>query len=348
VKRSALLIASVLSLAGCKKEQQSNIPIVCKAEVAGSEAEEVAGGEVPAEIWFLIMLSNYNGDTKEVGRPVKDCSGREVHAAPDEAMAACLVGEEPPRELPPEPLTEEDLMITPTEPGKMLVWVKTTKYDNGEASGPIATAQWTKRGVIITSIGTLRAQPDRAAMRLEPMAKGKVLVIESRACENGDPKKCSRLVRLLPQSGLSFLERPLVDEKGACIGKPEVELFREKMFKLPDGTQRKFELARSIDFAEGVVVINEQVTIKDSDPTQPELPPKLFRKASVQRPLRLVKQGLATKRGLWNTMVDEFGSVALTPEKTKKKEDPEASEGEGEGEGEGNGEGAPAASEANG
>ena len=329
MRRPALLFASALSaatlLCGCKKEQKTNIPIVCKAEVAGSEAEEVASGEVPAEIWFLIMLSNYNGDTKEVGRPVKDCSGREVDEAPNEgageAMAKCLLGDEPPRALPPEPLTEDDLMITPTEPGKMLVWVKTTKYDNGEASGPIATAQWTKRGVIVTSIGTLRAHPDRAAMRLEPMEKGKVLVVESRVCEGGDPKKCSRVVRLLPQSGTAFLDRPLVDEQGRCLGKPEVELFREKKFELPDGTLRKFELSRSIDFSDGQVVINEQVTIKDSDPKQPELPPQIFRKASVQRPLRLAKQGLATKRGLWHTMLDEFGSVALAPEPADKTPD---------------------------
>jgi hypothetical protein len=325
VRRISIIAAVCAGLVSCKKKEGTNIPYVCKNEVAGSEAEEVSAGEVPAEIWFLIMLSNYNGDTKEAGRPVKDCSGREVEKLPDPQMAACLYGDPPPAELPTRPLEESDLMITPTEPGKMIVWLKTSHYDNGQASGPLGLAQWTSRGVLITAMGTLRAYPDRAQMRLEPLGADKVLVVESRVCEKDDPQKCSRLLQLLPKSGKTFVPRPLIDEQGNCLGPAAVEMYREKTLSQADGSERKFELSRSIDFAEGSVVINEQVTIKDSDPKQPEDPPELFRKASVQRPLRLTPRGLVTKPGLWDSMIAEHGSVELQPDPKPE----EAGEGEG-------------------
>src|SRR5687768_6471344 len=44
-------------IAACKPTEETNLPI-CKAEVAGGEAEEVASGEVPPDIWFTILLQN--------------------------------------------------------------------------------------------------------------------------------------------------------------------------------------------------------------------------------------------------------------------------------------------------
>ena len=315
-----LALAWSLALTGCKKQQETELPI-CKAEVAGSEAEEVAAGEVPADIWFLIMLQNFDRSTMVVQRPVRDCSGREVDEAPAPEVAACLASTRPEAALiPPGPLTEDDLLISPLPDGRLLVWVKSTRYDNGEATGPIAIAQWSKRGVLIRAIGTLRAHHDRASMRLEPMGAGQVLVVESRSCDPDDPRKCARMLELMPLALDRFVEAPLVTDDGACIGPAQFEMFREKEIALGNGLKRTFEMARSISFEEGSVVLSEQVTIKDSDPAQPELPAKLFRTASIQRPLRLEGQRMVTKSGLWNAMLQEHGSVALQPEA-----DPESS-----------------------
>lgn len=288
---------------------------VCLVEVAGREAEEFQSGDVPADVWFSILLRNYNRKTSQVQRPVRDCSGREVGVTGDEAMDACLRGESPVAALPEQPLTQDDLFIVPTEEGQLLVWVQLERFENGEAVGPIALADWTKRGVAVRAIGTLRAQANRASMRLEPMGEDRVLVIESQLCDPDNPKKCKRIMRLLPMAGDRFVERPLVLEDGTCLGVPEIDLYRDTEVQLENRT-RKFEMGRSIDFADGNVVISEQVTIKDTDPSQPDAPPTVFRKANVQRALMLGERGIVTQEGLWEKMVSEHGSVAVRPEPT--------------------------------
>ena len=320
----AALALSAAALTGCKKQQSSDLPI-CKQEVAGSEAEEVSAGAVSADIWFLIMLRNFDRNTMQVKRPVQDCSGRSVEPQP-EAVNACLVGDEPPAALPERPLTEDDLLIAPTEDGKQVVWVKTGAYENGEAVGPVGLAEWTSRGVAVRAIGMLRAQQDGAAMRLEALGSDQVLVVESRRCDPDDPKTCSRRVRLLPLEGDAFTDKPLKMEDGTCLGPAEIVLFEEKLVTLDNGIERKFEVARSVDFDEGAVMINEQVTIKDKDPTQPDEPAKVFRRANVSRALNVGTDAITTQRGLWQEMINEHGSVVVKPDPEPEEPAAEAAE----------------------
>ncbi len=305
---ASLALAS-LALSGCKKEGSSDLPI-CKAEVAGKEAEEVAAGTVPPDIWFLILLRNFDRNTMQLKRPGQDCSGRAIEPKA-EAVDPCIVGKEPAKALPERPLTEDDLLIEALDDGRQLVWAKTGEYDNGEAVGPIAITQWTSRGVAVRAIGTLRAQKDRAAIRLEQVGADDMLVVESRYCNPEDPKDCSRRIRLLSLTGDSFKDKRLQTEDGVCIGSAEVTLFDEKLVILDNGIERKFEVARSVEFEEGTVVINEQVTIKDSDPNQPDLPPKLFRRANVERSLNVGTDAIVTQGGLWEDMLSKHGSVEV-------------------------------------
>jgi hypothetical protein len=92
-------------------------------------------------------------------------------------------------------------------------------------------------------------------------------------------------------------------------------LYREAEFDRPDGTVRRFELTRNVDFTDGAVEMSETVVIKDLDPKQPDAPPTVFRNANVRRPLVLSKTGIVTKAGLWDSMLAEHGSVALPPAK---------------------------------
>lgn len=305
---ASLALAS-LALSGCKKEGKSDLPI-CKAEVAGKEAAEVADGAIPPDIWFLILLRNFDRNTMQLKRPGQDCSGRAIEPKA-EAIDSCIVGDEPAKRLPERPLTEDDLLIEALDDGRQLVWAKTGEYDNGEAVGPIAITEWTSRGVAVRAIGTLRAQKDRAAIRLEAVGAEQMLVVESRHCDPDDPKNCSRRIRLLPLIGDSFTDKRLQTEDGACIGSAEVTLYDEKLVTLDNGIERKFEVARSVEFEEGVVVINEQVTIKDKDPTQPDLPAKLFRRANVERSLNVGMDAIVTQGGLWEDMLSKHGSVEV-------------------------------------
>jgi len=312
VHRLSSVLACCVLVSACKKEQESELPI-CHQEVAADEADESQSGQLAPQLWFQILLKNYNGKTGLVAQPVKDCSGRQIESDLPPDQAKCLLGETPPQPLPDRPLVADDLIVAPLEDGRSLLWVKAKFYDNGEALGPVAIAEWTKRGVAVRSIGAMRAQVNRARMRLEPMGQERVLVIESDVCAKDDPKKCHREVRLVPLQGDRFLERPLVAEDGACLGPPAFALHQETEFARPDGTLRKFELTRVLDFTDGNVVMSETVVVKDRDPKEPDSPPEVFRNANVRRPLVLAKNGIVTKPGLWESMLAEHGSVALQP-----------------------------------
>lgn len=306
--RSLRVLAVVLALPACKKEGPTELPI-CLAEVAGDEATESQQGQLPPEIWFQVLLRNYNRKTGEVAAPIKDCSGKLVEQAPPAEAAKCVTPVEGVTALPVRPLVPDDLILVPLEDGKQLVWVKSQYFDNGAALGPIAITEWTKRGIAVRSIGALRAHANRARMRLEPMGTSRVLVVESDVCKADDPKDCQRTMRLVPAIGDRFEERALVLEDGSCGGPAEFPLNAKTEFAQPGGKIRSVELTRTVDFTDGNVVMNEAFVIKDRDPSKPDEPAKVYRTASVLRPMTLTNAGIATKAGVWEQVLAEAGSV---------------------------------------
>lgn len=292
----------------CKREESTDLPI-CLAEVAGDEAEESQAGQLPAQIWFQVLLRNYNRKTGLVTAPVKDCSGKLVEVPRPPETAACMAASDTGVALPERALVEDDLVITPIDGNRQLVWVKARYFDDGDALGPIAITEWTKRGIAVRSIGALRAHANRARMRLEAMGADKVLVVESDVCEPDDPKKCERVMRLVPAVGDRFDERAMVLEDGTCVGAAEFPLHAQSDINQPNGQIRSLELTRTVDFTDGNVVMNEAVVIKDRDPSKPDEPAKIYRNASVMRPLGLAKSGIVTKAGVWDQLLSEHGSV---------------------------------------
>ena len=285
---------------------------VCSSEVEGGEAEETQSQNVPDDVWFSLILKNYNAKTKEPARPARDCSNKPL-TVEDEVVAKCVTPQSPAAALPPRPLDgEKDLEIVGIDEAKALVWVRTDYFEDGDALGPVAIAEFRKNGIAIRAIGALRANPNRVRMRLEPMGETQVLVVESMVCEVEDPNKCARVMRLMPQEGSRFVERPLVDaETEACLGAATFPLSREEEIKRDDGTIRRFELVRTFKFEEGAVSVSEQVTIKDIDPESPDEPPVVFRKAQLEGTLELGPGGLRTSEPLWNRLLAEHGSVEV-------------------------------------
>lgn len=315
-----LAISAMLLLPACKKVQEGEMPI-CLSEVAGNEAEEVRTQDVPPDVWFGVVLKNYNARTNELQRPTKDCSNKGLEIE-DEEVALCVLPDSPADEIEPRPLDEEeDLLLTPaSEEGQALVWIKTVYYEDGYAKGPIALAEWTRRGIAVRALGPLYAHPNKIRMRLEPMDQGRVLVVESNVCEP-QTKKCRRVMRLLPVVGYRFEERPLVDAAtGDCLGAATFDLFKETETDLDDGRKRKFQLTRSFDFTDGNVLLTEHVKIEDFDPKNPEAPPDVFRNAHIERAMHLDDRGVATGEGLWERMLTEHGSVSIEEKKKAEEE----------------------------
>lgn len=321
---AALLGAALVAPLGCKKTTDGPMPI-CASQVEGGEAEEAQSQDVPPEVWFTLILKNFNGKTGEPARPTRDCANQPV-VSEDETLLACITPENPAPALPPRALDgEQDLELTGAGEGEALVWVRTDYYEDGDAAGPIALAEFRSNGIVVRAIGSLRANPNRVRMRIEPMGEGSALVVESMVCDPDDPKKCAKVMRLLPRVGDRFVERPLIDaDSQACLGAATFPLSRQMEVERDGGGIRRFELVRSIEFEEGVVSVSEQVTIKDVDPDQPDAPPAVFRKAHVNRPLELAEAGLKTTPPLWDSMISEHGSVEVRQPEAKDEPKDEA------------------------
>ena len=314
---AVLGIAAVLTLApGCRKRGPDGPMPLCEAQVAGDQAVEAKAQELPPEVWFSILIDGFDRDRMLAGDEPSDCTGRSVIAptlpspqlepgetAPEEpegTVAGCPVGADPNEgRLPARPLTDEDLIISAGPDGKTLVWVQTVHYQSGEATGPVALVEWTQIGVAVRALGTLRAQTNKARMRIERAAGMDVLVVEGDECNIADSKLCRRIMRLLPIINDRFSTVPLKRAEGDCLGDATFSLFDQYSSLLPDGWTRQFQVVRSVDFEGEYPVIAEQVTIRDSDPEQPEAPPQEFRQASSDRALVYKDRYFETEPTLW-------------------------------------------------
>lgn len=328
MRRLLFPLVCLAFLPGCPKHSSGPLPI-CLVQVAGDEAEEVSSQDMPPEVWFSVVLKNFNRREMELQRPTRDCSGKTLEPESEE-MALCIDGDNPPVPVPSRPLDpEQDFTITPLdEPGQALVWVRTDHYEDGLAEGPVAITEWTKRGVAVRAIGPLTAYPDRVRMYIEPLDKNRVLVVESRVCEDPEkPKTCGKQTRLVPLVGDRFVQRPLLDKDGStCLGPASFDQQQSTEVDLPDGRKRRFVMTRAFNFDDGGVVLSEEVKIEDYDPENPDLPEALFRKAQLQRPMQVTERGMITAEGLWDRMLEEHGSVKLDAPKPKA-EDADAAEG---------------------
>lgn len=323
----ALLLgaAAAASTVACKKGPTGPMPL-CTAEVASGTAVESEVQELPADIWFSILLSNFDRDKMLPADAPQDCTGSdsltptlppriegEEEAEPN-TVSGCPVGKDiETGRLPARPLTDADIVINEGPEGSSLVWVKATHYDSGEAVGPVARVEWTDKGVAVRNLGTLRAYAEKARMRIEVTGAGaKLLVVESDNC-SFDDKICQRIMKLLPVVNDRFVTVPLkqsADEGGACLGEAEFAMFEQYTSDLPDGWVRKFEIVRSVSFDGEAPLVAEQIVIRDKDPEQPEAPPQDFRSAANDRSLLYQDRYFETRKSVWDEMIENYGSVA--------------------------------------
>jgi hypothetical protein len=302
-------------------------PQLCEATVAPRERSFPT-----PDTWFGLLLHGFDAKKGVAPRPPVDCSGAPV--AWEEPVAdECREAGPQPTPLPPkERLTEEDLVLTTTRANERLVWVITRRFSNGEGLGPVALVETTRQGFTVRGLGSLRGLTQNALLRMEHVGSTDVLVAEGEACTDVEPKVCRRAARILPLRSGRFFSEAVSDSERACLGAAWFPLSREQVFELPSGLRRKFELTSTLTFGSDTVTIQEQVAVSDSDPKQPSIPERLYRRAQNERKLKVEDNVLVgSAPSLWTRMVElqlQAGAKpmpdkpALTP--VPPKEDPKA------------------------
>lgn len=307
MKRTLQVSAVALSLlAGCATVQK---PSMCFAE-AGANARSFP----TPETWFTLLLHGYDKETGAAPRPAVDCTGAPVWAQDPAADECVEAGPDAFPLPPPEKLTEDDLVMETLQAGQRLVWVLTRRFTNGEALGPVALVETTDQGFRVDALGSLRAMPKNAKLRLETVQGTRVLVAEGDACSTEGEEVCRRHARIMPLRQNRFFTESVSDKARACLGAAWFPLSREMSFELPNGLRRKFELTSTLTYDDKGISVQEQVQVSDSDPNQPDVAPRLYRRAQDTRTLVLADNALvAPKASLWVRMVEQQERIGARP-----------------------------------
>lgn len=305
------LLVYVLALAFClscaRTQKPKSSSAVCFLEFPSQVTEAAEGDEKrivlqepTTEQWFSLLLHAYETKRSEVVGPPLDCTGTPLTWQTLED--GCQQRAESPQ--PQEKLTPSSLLLNPMQKGRRLAWVQVQRFLSGEALGPVALVEQTAEGLEVRAIGSLRSNPDRARLRLEPVSSVELLVAEGEVCHRGS-STCRRAIRIMPLRGSRFINETLTTEGGQCVGPAWFPMEREEEAQLSSGWRRSIRLATTVEFQSDQVVVHEQMVVQDSDPRKPSEPARLFRKAQTDRIIRVgPNQLIVDVPSLWSRIAD--------------------------------------------
>jgi hypothetical protein len=235
--------------------------VLCGLELPATGADRQARDRTfAAQTWFGLLLERYL-PPGEVARPVRDCTGRLVEIEND----GCPDDITPSRTIP-QPLASRDLIITNLGDARRLVWVITDRLSDGQAEGPVAIVEIAPRAMNVRALGVLHAYPENISLRLDKLNGATVLVAEGEHCADPqDPKSCDRAMRILPLIGDRFVAKPLVDDKGVCLGSASVAMRAAGTAGTKNGP--KYQVEASATFGPDALAIREHLAISQARST---------------------------------------------------------------------------------
>ncbi|MCA9689814.1 MAG: hypothetical protein KC636_09405 [Myxococcales bacterium] len=309
MKAGVLALATLVGGAACKHGPRP----VCEAEVASPESDEALARTLTPRAWFSAMMWSYKAATRLPGEPTTDCLRRALRW--EESPKGCAAPERfsvDDELLPQAPLTHEDLVVVPGPDDQLLVWAIARRYRGGDGLGPAAVVRWTKRGVALMAVGTLRAGARNPNLWIERLdAKHEVLVVESDRCDPSAPDVCTPTVQLLPIFQGLITMATLVDAEGRCLGPARFD--RRRTLEVKQGRAlRGFTLNSDVTIELGQITVAEQVIVRDHDPADPDALAREFRTVDDVYSIRLdprARRFVAERAALWERVLLEDGRL---------------------------------------
>jgi hypothetical protein len=262
---------------------------------------------LPPRAWFMLLFKGYQDGVAE--DPV-DCSGEPITwtALPD----SCVEGEpEAVEVLPRKVLADDDLLVRHAGGEYWFGWAPYRRFENGMEEGPLAVARTNKGKLEARALGTLRAYRTRARLEVRKLGEHFVLSAEGEHCQT--PESCQRATRLMWLDRQRFRVRPVRSASVRnCLGPawfPHVEVIETN---LSARWRRVLQRDLALAYVDGVMSIDEHVTVNDRDLDAPSMPPRLFREAQAQ--IKLSVEGgefMSEGQSLWNAIKTQDGSTEL-------------------------------------
>jgi hypothetical protein len=284
-------------------EQRAEPVCTYPTQVVGASGET---HDLPAMTWLAFLLPGLKVETGEVTRPVVNCTGQVARWSYEGPECPAL---ELNRSYLPAPtgISPRDLVSANASQYTRLVWAVTDRLSDGEAEGPIALAEFHARSIDIRAVGTLRALPERAHLRLVTVQGQPVLVAEGEQCESDAGGRCFRGTRLMLLVGSRFEPQPLRLEDGHCLEPAFFPTEHTEVVTGKDGTRRAMTANSRLDFAADGISVHEEIAVRSTDPGNPGAPGRLLREARADRRLMVRSGRLYVSDGaLWERMIQEW------------------------------------------
>jgi hypothetical protein len=148
---------------------------------------------------------------------------------------------------------------------RRIVWAITERFSDGQAEGAVAITQFTPQGIRALTVGTLRAHPIRARLRLEALNGGTVLIAEGESCAvPQDSTSCVRTARVVPLVSDRFVPADLTDGAGKCLGSTLL-LLKGQGHNLRSGRQA-YQFESGLTFRPDGLAVHEQLAVEERDP----------------------------------------------------------------------------------
>jgi hypothetical protein len=301
--RASACALAVVAAVGC-----ATAPPPARVAPAVCTAPRVAGAPAPdATTWIALLLRGVDPATRRATQPALDCRGAQVRW--EGPALACEDGTPARTLLPDQPLSPESVIEARLGAGRWLVWIVTGRYATGDAVGPVALVEGTDTELRVTSLGVLRAYPQRARLRLETFGERTVLLAEGEWCASKEAASCIRAARLLLLAGDRFRAEPLLGPDRRCASPAWIDLSRSETRPAPGG-QERFDLVAALAFDGRTLRVDEQVVVQAADAPSGATE-RVLRRAQSQRTVTTGPGDslLVTGPSLWSRMVQARAPV---------------------------------------
>lgn len=300
-----VLRIATLALLTCACRPRGPVNLCPSLEVASDEAAENEHRTLEPHAGLTGMVPTLDSSKLLPPAEIRDCRAQRIESP----VNACGDRTATTERLADHELDGDDLVVTDREGESFLVWAQAHHFTDGDALGPVAVAQWFRRGIRVSALGGLRAPAKHVRLRLETLSEGQVLIVEGDTCPP-DGGHCTRVVRVVPLLEGTFVDRPMrLLEDAGCGGPATFPLSASQDVALGNNKTRRFRIQRNVVIKDGLGVVHEEAVATDHDSDQPNAEGVEFRRYSKARELRLEKDGLLVQRGIWDDLLAQDGSV---------------------------------------
>lgn len=290
------LLCSVCSCAGAVDSLKTEdnvrrmVPIpICIRPLANRAKSGVAQSLTPDDYWSIVMTS-YDRESKSLtDRNAPDCAGQLV------LNNSQLNEAEGPRTGPIK-VTDADTVIGTGPAGFKVAWLRTHKFSDGTAAGPIALLRGKEEYAEVYAVGFYRGRPDKSRLGIERLGYDILVTATDDGCTGAKPDQTCETgltVFLLSGGRLHPGTRVSIDRVQYVLGTEG------------GGGRLQYRLSATPQFDGKSFRMIEQVTVRDA--AQREL-----RKAELERMFmrRGRTQLVANANSLWAQVMSTSGSGA--------------------------------------